>query len=260
MTLMLEGHTALVTGAGRGMGRAIALRLAREGARVAVADIDEQSSAAVAEEIRAGGGEALPLQLDVSREESVNAGVQQARARLGPITILINNAGIFRDTPLLESPLEDWYLSLAINLTGQLLCARAVVPDMIAQRWGRIVNQASMMSKVAFGRDYAYCASKTGVLGLTRSLAAELARYNICVNALCPGNIMTAMLEEVDRAVALREGKQPGQFLSERPRDIPLGRLGRPEDIAGVVAFLCGPDGSYITGQAIHVDGGLYMA
>ncbi|GER85430.1 MAG: SDR family oxidoreductase [Thermogemmatispora sp.] len=260
MTLTLEGHTALVTGAGRGMGRAIALRLAREGARIAVADIDEQGTAAVAEEIRAAGGEALPIRLDVSREESVNEGVQQARTRLGPITILINNAGIFRDTPLLESSLQDWYLSLAVNLTGQLLCARAVVPDMIAQRWGRIVNQASMMSKVAFGRDYAYCASKTGVLGLTRSLAVELAGYNICVNALCPGNIMTAMLEEVDRAVAVREGKQPGQFLSERPRDIPLGRLGKPEDIAGVVAFLCGPDGSYITGQAIHVDGGLYMA
>jgi 2-hydroxycyclohexanecarboxyl-CoA dehydrogenase len=258
--MTLEGHTALVTGGGRGMGRAIALRLAREGAQVIVGDVNEEGVAAVAEEIRAAGGQALALYLDVSREEQVNEAVQRARAALGPITILVNNAGIYRDTPLLTSSLEDWYASLAVNLTGQLLCARAVVPDMMAQRWGRIINQASMMSKIAFGRDYAYCASKTGVLGLTRSLAAELARYNICVNALCPGNIMTAMLEQVDQAIALRENKQPGQFLRERPQEIPLGRLGQPEDIAGVVAFLCGPDGSYITGQAIHVDGGLYMA
>lgn len=258
--MILNERTALVTGAGRGIGRGIALRLAREGATVIVADVDEVNTAKVAEEIRALGSQALPLHLDVRKEDQVESAVARARNEVGPITILVNNAGIYRDTPLLGSSLEDWDLSFAVNLTGQLLCARVVVPDMVEQHWGRIVNQASMMSKIAFGRDAAYCASKAGVLGLTRSMAAELAPHNICVNALCPGNIMTNMLEEVDKAIAVREGKQPGQFLDERPQEIPLGRLGTPDDIAGVVAFLCGPDGGYITGQAIHVDGGLYMA
>ena len=258
--MVLSGRTALVTGAGRGIGRGIALRLAREGATVIVADADEINTAQVTEEIRALGSRALPLRLDVRKEDEVESAVAHVRNELGPITILVNNAGVYRDTPLLGSPLEDWDLSIAVNLTGQLLCARAVVPDMIEQHWGRIINQASMMSKISFGRDVAYSASKAGVLGLTRSMAAELAPHNICVNALCPGNIMTNMLEEVDKAIAVREGKQPGQFLSERPQEIPLGRLGTPDDIAGVVAFLCGPDGGYITGQSIHVDGGLYMA
>ncbi|HLI88964.1 MAG TPA: SDR family NAD(P)-dependent oxidoreductase [Ktedonobacteraceae bacterium] len=257
--MTLEGRTALVTGAGRGIGRGIALRLAREGAAVIVGDVDEGNVTQVAGEIRAAGGRALPLLLDVRTEAAVNAAVEQARSESGPITILVNNAGVYRSTPLLESSLEDWYLSLAVNLTGQLLCARAVAPDMIAQRWGRIINQASMMSYIAFGSDAAYCASKAGVLGLTRSMSIDLAPYNICVNALCPGNIMSPMLEMVDQAIAERDHKQPGQFLSERPKEIPLGRLGTPDDIAGMVAFLCGPDGGYITGQALHVNGGLYQ-
>lgn len=258
--MTLKGRTAFVTGAGRGIGRGIALRLAREGATVIVADVDEASTAQVADEIRALGSAAFPLRIDVRNEENVQAAVARARAEVGPITILMNNAGVYRDTPLLGSSLADWELSLAVNLTGQLICARAVVPDMIEQHWGRIVNQASMMSKVAYGRDAGYVASKTGVLGLTRSMAAELAPHNICVNALCPGNIMTSMLEEVDKAISVRDGLQPGQFLREQHKNIPLGRLGTPDDIAGVVAFLCGPDGGYITGQSIHVDGGLFMA
>ncbi|MDR7448290.1 MAG: SDR family oxidoreductase, partial [Armatimonadota bacterium] len=145
------------------------------------------------------------------------------------------------------------------NLTGPLLCARAVVPDMLARGQGTIVNMASISSKTAFGQDVAYVASKTGLLGLTRALAVELAPHRITVNAVCPGNIHTRMLEEVDAAVTARDGRAPGTFLRERPGQIPLGRLGTPEDVAGVVAFLCGPDGAYITGHAIHVDGGLVM-
>jgi NAD(P)-dependent dehydrogenase (short-subunit alcohol dehydrogenase family) len=254
----LQGRTALVTGAGRGIGRGIAYRLARDGTKVIVADMDANTAAETAQEIVNRGGEALPVELEVGSEVGVNETVRRVRTQVGPITILVNNAGIFRDTPVL-GPLHDWEQSLDVNLTGQLLCARAVVPDMIDQHWGRIVNLASMMAKTAFGRDIAYVASKTGVLGLTRSMAIELAPHNICVNALCPGNIMTAMLEEVDAAVTARDGMQQGQFLVERPQQIPLGRLGTPEDVAGVVAFLCSSDGDYVTGQSIHIDGGLYL-
>lgn len=257
--MTLEGRVAIVTGAGRGIGRAIALRLAQDGAAVVVADIDAAGAGAVAVEIRRLERGALPVRLDVTDEASVTAAVAQARSELGPIGILVNNAGIYRNTPLLTSSLADWHDSLTVNLTGGFICARAVVPDMAAQRWGRIVNIASFVSKVAFGRDAAYVASKTGVLGLTRSLAAELASSNICVNAVCPGNIMTHMLEQVDEAVTRHDGRPQGQFLAERPGQIPLGRLGTPDDVAGVVAFLCGPDGGYVTGQSIHVDGGLYM-
>jgi NAD(P)-dependent dehydrogenase (short-subunit alcohol dehydrogenase family) len=256
--MTLQGRAALVTGAGRGIGQGIAHRLGRDGARVVVADMDLNTATQTAEEIKSRGGEALPVQIEVGSEDSVNEGVQRARFEVGPITILVNNAGIFRDTPVL-GPLRDWEQSLDVNLTGQLLCARAVVPDMMDQHWGRIVNLASMMAKTAFGRDVAYVASKTGVLGLTRSMAIELAPHNICVNALCPGNIMTAMLEEVDAAVTARDGMQQGQFLAERPQQIPLRRLGTPQDVAGVVAFLCSTDGDYVTGQSIHVDGGLYL-
>jgi NAD(P)-dependent dehydrogenase (short-subunit alcohol dehydrogenase family) len=257
--MQLSGRTAFVTGAGRGIGRGIASRLAAEGAAVVVADIDEENAARVAHEIRTGGGRALPLRTDVSQESDFAAAGVRVREELGPVSILVNNAGIFRATPFMESPIADWDLSVAVNLRGGLLCARVFARDMIELRWGRIINIASIMSKVAFGQDAAYCASKAGVLGLTRSLAAELARYNICVNAVCPGNVITDMLETVDAAVAARDGLPPGQFMSDAARRIPLGRLGCPEDVAGLVAFLCGPDSSYITAQSIHVDGGLLM-
>lgn len=257
--MTLQGRIALVTGAGRGIGRGIALRLGREGAAIAVIDLDGDNARQVAGEIEASGGRAIGLRVDVRHEAEVAEAVAHIHEALGPIDILVNNAGVYRDTPVVGSPLAEWALSLDVNLTAQWLCARAVAPDMIAQRWGRIVNIASMMANVAYGRDAGYCASKAGVVGLTHSLAAELAPYNICANAICPGNIMTSMLEEVDAAIAVRDKKEVGQFLAERPSQIPLGRLGTPDDIAGVVAFLCGPDGGYITGQSIHVDGGLYM-
>ncbi len=256
--MSIEGRVALVTGGGQGIGRGIAERLAKDGATVAIADLNEETAAEAVAHIEAGGGKALAVVMDVSQETSVNEAVEKIVAEVGTVSILVNNAGIFRDTPGLEVSLDEWNFNLAVMLTGPLLCARTVGPGMIEQRWGRIINMASLMSFVAYGCDAGYCATKTGLLGLTRSLAADMAKHNVLVNAICPGNIMTSMLEETGRLVELRDGMEPGQFIRERSNDIPLGRLGQPEDIAKMASFLCSEDADYITGQSLHVNGGLY--
>ncbi len=256
--MSIEGRVALVTGAGQGIGRAIALRLAKDGATAVIADLNEETAASVVAEIENDGGKAFAVKIDVADEDSVNQAVGNIIERAGPVSILVNNAGIFRDTPAMEVSMKEWHFNLAVMLTGPLLCARAVGPGMIEQRWGRIINMASLMSFVAYGRDVGYCTTKTGLLGLTRSLAAELAGHNILVNAICPGNIMTSMLEETGRLVELRDGMEPGQFIRDRANDIPLGRLGQPEDIAKMVSYLCSEDADYVTGQSLHVNGGLY--
>ena len=248
----------MVTGAGQGIGRGIALRLAKDGATVAIADLNEETAASVAGEIESSGGKAFAVKMNVAEEASVNQAVKKIVAEAGPVSILVNNAGIFHDTPAMDVSMEEWNFNLAVMLTGPLLCARAVGPGMIEQRWGRIINMASLMSFVAYGRDVGYCATKTGLLGLTRSLAADLAKHNVLVNAICPGNIMTPMLEETGRLIEIRDGMEPGQFIRERAKDIPLGRLGQPEDIAKMASFLCSEDADYITGQSLHVNGGLY--
>ncbi len=256
--MSIEGRVALITGAGQGIGRGIAERLAKDGATIAIADLNEETAAGTVADIVAAGGKALSVVMDVSQEASVNQAVEKVVAEVGPVSILVNNAGIFRDTPGLEVPLKEWDFNLAVMLTGPLLCARATAPGMIEQRWGRIINMASLMSFVAFGRDAGYCTTKTGLLGLTRSLAADLAPHNVLVNAICPGNIMTPMLEETGRLVEIRDGMEPGSFIRDRANDIPLGRLGQPEDIAKMASFLCSDDADYITGQSLHVNGGLY--
>ena len=256
--MSIKGRVALVTGAGQGIGRGIAQRLAKDGATVAIADLNEETAASVAGEIESSGGKAFPVKMNVAEEASVNQAVEKIVVEAGTVSILVNNAGIFRDTPAMEVSMDEWNFNLAVMLTGPLLCARAVGPGMIEQRWGRIINMASLMSFVAYGRDVGYCTTKTGLLGLTRSLAADLAKHNVLVNAICPGNIMTPMLEETGRLIELRDGKEPGSFIRDRANDIPLGRLGQPEDIAKMVSFLCSEDADYITGQSLHVNGGLY--
>ncbi len=256
--MSIAGRVALVTGAGQGIGRGIAERLAKDGATVAIADLNAETATEAASGIVAAGGNALSVVMDVSKESSVNEAVGKIIAEVGTVSILVNNAGIFRDTPALEVSLDEWNFNLAVMLTGPLLCARATAPGMIEQRWGRIINMASLMSFVAYGRDVGYCTTKTGLLGLTRSLAADLAKHNVLANAICPGNIMTSMLEETGRLVELRDGMEPGQFMRDRINDIPQGRLGKPEDIAKMASFLCSEDADYITGQSLHVNGGLY--
>ncbi len=256
----LQGKAALVTGAAQGIGAAIAARLAQDGAAVAVIDINAEKAEEVAAALRSGGARAMSAAIDVTDRENVAEGMGSVAAELGPPHILVNNAGVYRSTPLLDDSSESWDLSMDVMLKGVVVMAQEAAPHMIRAGWGRIINLGSMMSSVAYGDDLAYCTAKSGVLGLTRSLAAELAKHNVCVNAICPGSILTTMLEQVGQAVEKRDGLETGSWLQKRAGEIPLGRLGLPEDIGSAVSFFCSEDSSYITGQSLHVNGGIYQS
>jgi len=256
----LQGKAALVTGAAQGIGAAIAARLAQDGAAVAVIDINAEQAEEVAAALRANGARSVAAAIDVTDRQSVSEGIEEAAKALGPPLILVNNAGVYKSTALLDDSSESWDISLDVMLKGSLLMSQEAAPHMIRAGWGRIINLGSMMSSVAYGEDLAYCTAKSGVLGLTRSLGAELAKHNICVNAICPGSILTTMLEKVGGAVERRDGLETGSWLQKRAGEIPLGRLGLPEDIANAASFLCSEDSSYITGQSLHVNGGIYQS
>lgn len=249
----------MVTGAAQGIGAAISARLARDGAALAVIDINPEKAEETAAVLRSSGARSLAKVIDVTDRSSVTEGVAGIAAELGPPAILVNNAGIYKSTPLLDTSPEIWELSLDVMLKGTLLMSQAVAPHMIRAGWGRIVNLGSMMGNVAYGEDLAYCTAKSGILGLSRSLSAELAKHNVCVNTICPGNILTPMLEQTARAIEQRDGLEADSWLQERGGNIPLGRLGLPEDIGNVVSFFCSEDAAYITGQSLHVNGGLYQ-
>lgn len=255
----LTGKTALITGAAQGIGAAISARLARDGAAIAVIDVNSEKAEETASALRSSGARSLAMVIDVTDRASVAEGVAGIAAELGPPAILVNNAGIYKSTPLLDTSPENWELSLDVMLKGTLLMSQAVAPHMIRAGWGRIINLGSMMGNVAYGEDLAYCTAKSGILGLSRSLSAELAKHNVCVNTICPGNILTPMLEHTARAIEQRDGLEADSWLQERGENIPLGRLGLPEDIGNVVSFFCSEDAAYITGQSLHVNGGLYQ-
>ena len=255
----LEGKIALVTGGAQGIGLAISQGLAKEGASVAVVDVNKEKAEEAAQIIESMGGEAIAVKINVTDTASVTDGVANIASVLGPVVILVNNAGVYKSTPLLKLARDSWDLSLDVMLTGTLLMTQEVTPHMIRAKWGRIINIGSMMGNVAYGEDVAYCTSKSGILGLTRSLAAELAKHNICVNTVCPGNVLTEMLEQTAEAIEQRDGLEPGSWIKDRAKDIPLGRLGKPDDIANVVSFFCSEDANYVTGQSLHVNGGLYQ-
>ena len=247
--MMLQGKTALVTGGSRGIGRAICLRLAKMGATVYINYISGSTAAeSVKEEITAAGGKAKLLPFDVADAGASSEAMKKLIAEAGAIDIVVNNAGITRDSLLARMKEEDWDAVADTNLKGAFLCAKAVSKQMMKQRHGRIVNIASVVGFAGNAGQANYAAAKAGLIGLTKALARELASRNITVNAVAPGYIvteMTAALSEEARA----------QLQSE----IPLAALGSAEDVAGAVAYLVGPDGGYITGQTIHVNGGMYM-
>ncbi|MFJ7933108.1 3-oxoacyl-[acyl-carrier-protein] reductase [Sporosarcina sp. NPDC096371] len=244
-----EGKAAIVTGASRGIGREIALLLAKEGARVAVNYSGSKDKAdEVVNLIVESGGEAFAIQADVSNADSVKAMVDQTLETFGSIDILVNNAGITRDNLLMRMKDDEWDDVISINLKGVFLCTKGVTRQMMRQRAGKIVNVASIVGVSGNAGQANYVAAKAGVIGFTKTVAKELASRNINVNAVAPGFITTDMTDALNEDVK-------GQMLST----IPLGKLGSPADVAKTVLFLLSDDAAYITGQTIHVDGGMVM-
>jgi len=241
-------RVAFVTGASRGIGRSIALTLCRADFSIIVASPEIENNEAVAQEIRSSGGEAITLNLDVSSPESVKEGFAQVLAEKTRIDVLVNNAGITRDGLAVRMKPADWDLVLKINLQGAFLCAQQALPGMMRNRWGRIVNIASVVGQAGAAGQANYAASKAGLIGLTKALAQEMASRNITVNAVAPGYIATDMTKVL-----------PDEVKQKILASVPLGRMGTPEDIAAAVKFLASEDASYITGQVLAVNGGMYM-
>ncbi len=246
--LPLENKTALVTGASQGIGRAIALRLAQQGARVVLAARNRSRLEAVATDIAAAGGRALVQELDIGLESSIKAAAKSVLAEAGSIDILVNNAGITRDGLLMRMKRADWEEVLSTNLTGAFLLTQALLSPMVRGRWGRIINIASVVGQTGQAGQANYAASKAGLIGFTKSLARELGSRTITVNAVAPGYIETAMTEVLDE-------NQRTAMLAH----VPLARAGTDEDVAHAVAFLASPGAGYITGHVLEVNGGLYM-
>jgi 3-oxoacyl-[acyl-carrier protein] reductase/2-hydroxycyclohexanecarboxyl-CoA dehydrogenase len=245
--MRLKDKIAVVTGAGRGLGKGIALKLAREGAKVVVCDLLEENAQAVAAEIEKAGGKAIAVKADIANKPDVEAMFAAAVSQIGPIDILVNNAGINRDGVLHKMTDENWDKVIAVNLTGTFYCLRLAAQQMRERGYGRIVNVASMSWLGNFGQAN-YAASKAGVVGLTKTAARELARKGITVNAVCPGFIDTEMTRGV-----------PEKIWEIMVDKIWSGKVGSPEDVGNVVAFLASDEASYVTGEVINVSGGMTL-
>jgi 3-oxoacyl-[acyl-carrier protein] reductase len=245
---MPKGKVAVITGASRGIGRSIALALAAEGARIVAVDLDLAATEAVVAELKGQGAEAVAVVGNVTVADDAEKMIDAAVQSFGRVDILVNNAGITRDGLLIRMKEEDWDAVLTVNLKGAFLCTKAVSKVMTKQRSGRIINIASVVGQMGNPGQANYCASKAGLIGLTKSNARELAKRNITVNAVAPGFIATAMTDAL-----------PEKAREELVAQIPLERLGAPEDIANAVLFLAAERSGYITGQVIAVNGGMYM-
>jgi len=245
----LKDRVAVVTGASQGIGRATALMLAGYGAKVALAARNAEKLAALEAEIKQQGGEALAVQMDVAREEQIKAGFATVMERFGHIDILVNNAAVTRDQLALRMKRADWDAVLETNLTGAHLCIQQVLPGMLRQRSGRIINITSVVAQTGNAGQVNYIAAKAGLIGLTKALAVELASRSITVNAVAPGFIVSPMTDPLSDKVK--------EALIER---IPLGRMGTDREVAFGVCFLASDEASYITGHVLDINGGLYLA
>ena len=250
-----EDKVAVVTGAAQGIGAAIALRFAQEGAKVAVLDIQDTTLSVQA--CHDAGPPAIGLSVDVSDKQSIEAAVSEILDAWGGIQIWVNNAGIFDDTPLTELSEARWDQVSNINYKSTFLCSQLVAPHMMSQRWGRFINIASMAAKVAFPNEVAYCSTKSAVVGFTRALGVELGPHGITVNAICPGPIYTAMLKSTHQSLALQHNTTLEDWEARILETIPVGRYGRPSDVAALAAFLASNEAAFINAQAINIDGGL---
>jgi 3-oxoacyl-[acyl-carrier protein] reductase len=246
--MSLSGRVAFVTGASQGIGRACALKLATEGAAVAVAARNLEKLNVLVSEITGTGGKAEACALDITDEEQIKASIKSVIAQFGKIDILVNNAGITRDQLVMRMKRADWDAVLQTNLTSAYLCIQQVSSSMLKQRWGRIINIASVFGQMGQAGQANYSASKAGLIGLTMAIARELGSRNITCNAVAPGFIETAMTEVLG-----------DEFKQNAAKQIPLGRVGSSADVASAVAFLASDDASYITGHVLNVNGGMLM-
>ncbi|MCP3712834.1 2-hydroxycyclohexanecarboxyl-CoA dehydrogenase [Paraburkholderia sp. CNPSo 3274] len=251
----LEGKTVVVTGGGGGIGGATCRRFAAEGARVAVLDLSHEAALKVADDILEKGGQALALRCDITNRAEVEAALQQAQAQLGPVDVLVNNAGwdVFR--PFTRTEPAQWDKLIAINLTGALHMHHAVLPGMVERKRGRIINIASDAARVGSSGEAVYAACKGGLVAFSKTIAREHARHGITVNVVCPGPTDTALFAEYKEGAG-----NPEKLLEAFQRSIPLGRIGQPDDLPGAIVFFASDDANYITGQVLSVSGGLTMA
>ncbi|MGH8789403.1 MAG: 2-hydroxycyclohexanecarboxyl-CoA dehydrogenase [Cupriavidus necator] len=250
----LEDKTVIVTGGGGGIGGATCLRFARAGAAVGVLDLNPEAAERVAGQIREAGGRALAIRCDITERASVDAAVAAVEQGLGPVDVLVNNAGWDVFKPFIKTEPAQWERLIAINLTGALHMHHAVLPGMVERRRGRIVNIASDAARVGSSGEAVYAACKGGLVSFSKTIAREHARHGITVNVVCPGPTETALFEDYKQGAG-----NPEKLVEAFTRSIPLGRIGQPDDLPGAVLFFAGDDAAFITGQVLSVSGGLTM-